>query len=44
MHRTRAASLDKPVLDKAADDLRHFLELLERFLARIIATGGPGCR
>ncbi|WP_369032772.1 SMI1/KNR4 family protein [Streptomyces adonidis] len=42
VHRTRAASLDEPELDRVADDLRHFLELLERSLARFVATGEPG--
>ncbi|MEW2131042.1 SMI1/KNR4 family protein [Streptomyces sp. NPDC005435] len=32
VHRTRTASLDEPELDKLADDLRQFLELLERTL------------
>ncbi|MGW1716370.1 SMI1/KNR4 family protein [Streptomyces sp. NPDC002156] len=40
--RTRAASLDEPELDRVADDLRHFLELLERSLVRFVATGEPG--
>ncbi|MFF4139647.1 SMI1/KNR4 family protein [Streptomyces mirabilis] len=42
VHRTRTASLDEPELDTVADDLRQFLELLERSLARFIATGEPG--
>ncbi|MFF1335540.1 SMI1/KNR4 family protein [Streptomyces sp. NPDC058298] len=42
VHRTRAASLDDAELDTVADDLRHFLELLERSLARFVATGEPG--
>nr|WP_238426875.1 SMI1/KNR4 family protein [Streptomyces adustus] len=42
VHRTRTASLDEPELDKVADDLRQFLELLERSLTRFIADGEPG--
>lgn len=42
VHRTRTASLEDPELDKVADDLRHFLELLEQSLARFVATGEPG--
>ncbi|MGW1887384.1 SMI1/KNR4 family protein [Streptomyces sp. NPDC001970] len=42
VHRTRTASLDEPELDTVADDLRQFLELLERSVARFIATGEPG--
>jgi hypothetical protein len=42
VHRTRTASLDEPELDTVADDPRQFLELLERSLARFIATGEPG--
>ncbi|WP_449349950.1 SMI1/KNR4 family protein [Streptomyces shaanxiensis] len=42
VYRTRTASLDEPELDKVADDLRQFLELLERSLARFIADGEPG--
>ncbi|MER6187200.1 SMI1/KNR4 family protein [Streptomyces sp. NPDC001652] len=42
VHRTRAATLDDAELDTVADDLRHFLELLERSLARFVATGEPG--
>jgi hypothetical protein len=42
IYRTRAATLDAPELDKVADDLRQFLELLERSLTRFIATGEPG--
>lgn len=43
MYRTRTASLDEPELDRVADDLRQFLELLERSLTRFIANGEPGC-
>lgn len=39
VYRTRTASLDEPELDKVADDLRQFLELLERSLTRFIADG-----
>ncbi|WP_190113154.1 SMI1/KNR4 family protein [Streptomyces cinnamoneus] len=42
VYRTRTASLDDPELDKVADDLRQFLELLERSLTRFIAEGEPG--
>ncbi|MFI6356161.1 SMI1/KNR4 family protein [Streptomyces sp. NPDC050743] len=42
VHRTRTASLDEPELDKVADDLRQFLELLEKSLMRFIANGEPG--
>lgn len=42
VHRTRTASLDEPELDKVADDLRQFLELLEGSLTRFIAHGEPG--
>ncbi|MEU4205960.1 SMI1/KNR4 family protein [Streptomyces sp. NPDC026294] len=42
IHRTRSASLEEPELDQVADDLRHFLELLEQSLARFVATGDPG--
>ncbi|MEU9917449.1 SMI1/KNR4 family protein [Streptomyces sp. NPDC051001] len=42
VHRTRAATLDASEFDTVADDLRHFLELLERSLARFVATGEPG--
>ncbi|RPF39274.1 hypothetical protein EDD92_9511 [Streptomyces sp. TLI_185] len=42
VYRTRTASLDEPELDKVADDLRQFLELLERSLARFVADGEPG--
>ncbi|MEV6197855.1 hypothetical protein AB0M19_36365 [Streptomyces sp. NPDC051920] len=43
VHRTRTASLDEPELDKVADDLRQFLELLEQSLMRFVADGEPGC-
>ncbi|WP_427763308.1 hypothetical protein [Streptomyces sp. DSM 41931] len=43
IHRTRTASLDEPELDRVADDLRQFLELLERSLNRFVANGEPGC-
>ncbi|MEW2424756.1 SMI1/KNR4 family protein [Streptomyces nigra] len=39
VYRTRTASLDDPELDKVADDLRQFLELLEHSLTRFIADG-----
>ncbi|MFE0178501.1 SMI1/KNR4 family protein [Streptomyces sp. NPDC059002] len=42
IHRTRTASLDEPEFDRVADDLRQFLELLDRSLARFVATGEPG--
>ncbi|MBG7702575.1 SMI1/KNR4 family protein [Streptomyces sp. MC1] len=42
VHRTRTASLDEPELDKVADDLRQFLELLEQSLTRFVADGEPG--
>ncbi|MFE2992055.1 SMI1/KNR4 family protein [Streptomyces sp. NPDC059262] len=42
VHRTRTASLDEPELGKVADDLRQFLELLERYLTRFVADGEPG--
>nr|WP_239469497.1 SMI1/KNR4 family protein [Streptomyces sp. SM17] len=42
VHRTRAASLDESEFDKVADDLRQFLELLERSLARFVTDGEPG--
>ncbi|MEU0031286.1 SMI1/KNR4 family protein [Streptomyces sp. NPDC006335] len=42
VRRTRTASLDEPKLDKVADDLRQFLELLERCLTRFVADGEPG--
>ncbi len=42
VYRTRTASLDEPELDRVADDLRQFLELLERSLARFVVTGEPG--
>jgi hypothetical protein len=41
VYRTRTASLDEPELDKVADDLRQFLELLEHTLTRFIADGKP---
>lgn len=43
IYRTRTASLDEPELDRVADDLRQFLELLERSLTRFLANGEPGC-
>jgi hypothetical protein len=43
IYRTRTASLDEPELDRVADDLRQFLELLERSLTRFVANGEPGC-
>ncbi len=39
---TRTASPDEPGLDKVADDLRHFLEMLEHSLTRFIADGETG--
>ncbi|MGC4981134.1 SMI1/KNR4 family protein [Streptomyces sp. DT193] len=42
VHRTRTASLDEPELDKVANDLRQFLELLERSVKRFVADGEPG--
>ena len=42
VYRTRTASLDEPELDKVADDLRQFLELLERSLTRFKTDGDPG--
>ncbi|MGW4438721.1 hypothetical protein ACWELO_23685 [Streptomyces sp. NPDC004596] len=42
VYRTRTASLDEPELDKVADDLRQFLELLEHSLTRFIAAGETG--
>ncbi|MFE0546151.1 SMI1/KNR4 family protein [Streptomyces sp. NPDC058891] len=42
IYRTRTASLDEPELDKVADDLQQFLELLERSLTRFVADGEPG--
>ncbi|MEV5605716.1 SMI1/KNR4 family protein [Streptomyces sp. NPDC052299] len=42
VHRTRTSSLDEPELDKVADDLRQFLELLEQSLTRFVADSEPG--
>ncbi|MQY34663.1 hypothetical protein SRB17_26330 [Streptomyces sp. RB17] len=42
VYRTSTVSLDEPELHKAADDLRQFLELLERSLTRFVADGDPG--
>ncbi|MFE2929159.1 SMI1/KNR4 family protein [Streptomyces sp. NPDC059278] len=42
VHRTRTASLDEPELDRVADDLRQFLELLEQALTRFVASNEPG--
>ncbi|MGW2445783.1 SMI1/KNR4 family protein [Streptomyces sp. NPDC001675] len=42
VYRTRTASLDEAEFDKVADDLRQFLELLERSLTRFNADGDPG--
>ncbi|MFD4264064.1 SMI1/KNR4 family protein [Streptomyces sp. NPDC058534] len=39
IYRTRTASLTEPGLDRVADDLRQFLELLERSLTRFVANG-----
>ncbi|MFF9100263.1 SMI1/KNR4 family protein [Streptomyces rubrogriseus] len=43
IHRTRTSSLDEPELDRVADDLRQFLELLESSLTRFVTDGDPGC-
>ncbi|MFJ3224375.1 SMI1/KNR4 family protein [Streptomyces sp. NPDC086783] len=43
IYRTRTASLDEPDHERVADDLRQFLELLERSLTRFVANGDPGC-
>ncbi|MFE7236324.1 hypothetical protein ACFVAF_38120 [Streptomyces sp. NPDC057596] len=42
VYRTRTASLDEPELDRVADDLQQFLELLERSLTRFVANGELG--
>lgn len=42
VYRTRTASLDEPELDRVADDLRQFLELLEQVLTRFVANDEPG--
>ncbi|MFG3530497.1 SMI1/KNR4 family protein [Streptomyces sp. NPDC047917] len=42
VYRTRTASLDEPGLDRVADDLRQFLELLEQALTRFVANDEPG--
>ncbi|MFF3333732.1 SMI1/KNR4 family protein [Streptomyces sp. NPDC002888] len=42
VYRTRTASLDEPELDRVADDLRQFLELLEQGLTRFVTNGDPG--
>ncbi|MET7783187.1 SMI1/KNR4 family protein [Streptomyces mirabilis] len=42
VYRTRTASLDEPELDRVADGLRQFLELLEQSLTRFVANGEPG--
>ncbi|MFJ6433301.1 SMI1/KNR4 family protein [Streptomyces sp. NPDC091416] len=42
VYRTRTASLDEPELDRVADDLRQFLELLEQVLTQFVATDEPG--
>ncbi len=42
VYRTRTASLDEPELDKVANDLRQFLELLEDSLTRFKTDGDPG--
>ncbi|MFD5011901.1 SMI1/KNR4 family protein [Streptomyces chartreusis] len=42
VYRTRTASLDEPELDRVADDLRQFLELLEHSLTRFITDGETG--
>ncbi len=44
VYRTRTASLDELELelDRVADDLRQFLELLEQSLTRFVANGEPG--
>ncbi|MFE7509940.1 hypothetical protein ACFU8I_01715 [Streptomyces sp. NPDC057540] len=43
IHRTRTALLDEPALDKAADDLRQFLELPAQSLTRFVTDGEPRC-
>ncbi|MEU0275006.1 SMI1/KNR4 family protein [Streptomyces sp. NPDC006307] len=43
IYRTRTASLDEPELDRVAEDLRQFFELLERSLTRFVASGETGC-
>ncbi|MFE5598682.1 SMI1/KNR4 family protein [Streptomyces coelicoflavus] len=42
VYRTRTASLDEAELDKVAEGLRQFLELLECSLTRFNAEGDPG--
>ncbi|WP_079141296.1 SMI1/KNR4 family protein [Streptomyces sp. LUP47B] len=42
VYRTRTATLDEPELAKVADDLRHFLELLEESLTRFVGDSAPG--
>ncbi|MFE1030033.1 SMI1/KNR4 family protein [Streptomyces sp. NPDC058818] len=42
VYRTRTSSLDEPEFDKVADDLRQFLELLERSLTKFNTDGDPG--
>lgn len=41
VHRTRTASLAEPELDRVADDLRQFLELLEQALTRFATDDEP---
>ncbi|MFI9468178.1 SMI1/KNR4 family protein [Streptomyces sp. NPDC052492] len=43
IYRTRTASLDEPELDRVADDLGQFLELLEQSLTRFAGGGDPAC-
>lgn len=43
IYRTRTASLDEAELERVADDLRQFLELLERSLTGFVANGELGC-
>ncbi|MFI6863653.1 hypothetical protein ACIBKZ_27810 [Streptomyces sp. NPDC050421] len=42
VYRTRTASLDEPELDRVADNLRQFLEMLEQVLTRFVINGEPG--
>ncbi|MET7511216.1 hypothetical protein [Streptomyces albidoflavus] len=42
VYRTQAATLEEAELVQVADDLRQFLELLERSLAGFNADGNPG--
>ncbi|WP_432590387.1 SMI1/KNR4 family protein [Streptomyces sp. HD1123-B1] len=42
VYRTRTASLDEPELDRVADDMRQFCELLEQCLTRFVTHAEPG--